>query len=56
MEVRKNGFRPGLPILTVELTFASVPTAQGDQGDDTDEQDATSAHCSADDDHHRESF
>lgn len=52
----KNWLLTFLPILTVELTFASVPAAQGDQGDDTDEQDATSAYCSADNDHHREGF
>ena len=44
------------PILTVELTFACVPAAQGDQGDDTDEQDTASAYCSADNYQHRQGF
>lgn len=39
------------PILTVELTFACVPAAERDQGDDADEQDTAAADRAADEQH-----
>lgn len=43
-----------MPILTVELTFACVSAAEGDECDYTDKQDTTSTYCSADNYQHRE--
>ena len=51
----KNGLSL-LPILTVKLTFACVPAAEGDQCDDTDKQDTASTHCSTNNYQHRQGF
>lgn len=45
-----------MPILTIELTFACVPAAEGDQSDDTDEQDTASTNCSTNNNQHGEGF
>lgn len=52
----KNWPLTRLPILTVELTFACVPAAEGDQSDDTDEQDTASTYCSTNNYQHRQGF
>lgn len=45
-----------LPILTIELTFACVPAAEGDQSDNTDEQDTASTYCSSNNYQYRQGF
>lgn len=52
----KNWLRTLLPILTIELTFACVPAAEGDQGDDADKQDTASTYCSTNNYQHRQGF
>lgn len=52
----KNWLLTLSPILTIELTFACVPAAEGDQSDDTDEQDTASTHCSTNNYQHRQGF
>lgn len=52
----KSWLRTLLLILTVELTFACVPAAEGDQSDDADEQDTASTYCSTDNYQHGQGF
>lgn len=52
----KNWLLTLLPILTVELTFACVPAAEGDQSDDTDEQDTAATYCPTYNYQHRQCF
>lgn len=52
----KNWLMTQLPILTVELTFACVPAAEGDQSDHADEQDTASTYCTTNNYQHRQGF